>query len=113
MERRSEPRSMCADMLEVRWLGPSGKTRRLTAVLEEISPSGACLQLERPVPVGAEMRWDCPGQRFAGSVRYCIYREIGYYVGVQFHPGAKWSKRAYAPEHLLELDKLLERSQRS
>ncbi len=79
----------------------------MPAVLEEISHSGACLQLERPLPVGSEVRWDCPGQSFSGCVRYCTYREIGYYVGIQFNAEAKWSRQAYSPQHLLELDKLL------
>ncbi len=107
MERRSEPRSMCADMLDVHWRDANGKPHIMPAVLEEISHSGACLQLERPLPVGSEVRWDCPGQSFSGCVRYCTYREIGYYVGIQFNAEAKWSRQAYSPQHLLELDKLL------
>ena len=101
---------MCADILEVRWRDHKGKTVRLSAVLEEISHSGACLQLERPVAVGTEIRFDCPGQKFIGVVRYCVYREVGYYVGLKFNSGAEWSQRDYLPQHLLELDKMLERS---
>ncbi len=98
---------MCADMIEVRWRDKTGKSRSATALLEDISPSGACLQLETAVPAGVEIHWDCPNQEFVGRVRYCSYREIGYFAGVEFDPGAKWSKRAYLPRHLLDLKRLL------
>lgn len=99
---------MCADMVEVRWNeGPTGKSRRATALLEDISASGACLQLEMAVPVGVEMRWACPKHEFVGRVRYCTYREIGYFAGVEFGAGVKWSKQAYKPRHLLDLKSLL------
>jgi hypothetical protein len=52
-ERRSEVRMLCADMVDVSWKDSSGKTRRATALLEDISHSGACLQLETAVPLGA------------------------------------------------------------
>jgi hypothetical protein len=107
-ERRAEVRNMCADMVDVRWTeGTNGKSRRATALLEDISASGACLQLEIPVPVGAEMRWESPNHQFVGRVRYCTYREIGYFAGVEFDAGARWSKEAYKPRHLLDLKRLL------
>jgi hypothetical protein len=106
-ERRSEVRMLCADMLEVCWKDPTGKTRRATALLEDISASGACLQLETAVPLGAVIRWESPKQEFKGHVRYCVYREIGYFVGVEFDSTTKWSKKAYRPQHLLDLKRLL------
>ena len=101
-ERRSEVRMMCADMIEVCWkIG--GKTHRVTGLLEDISPSGACLQMEGAVPVGAEVRWHTRRQEFTGWVRYCVYREIGYFIGVEFTFRARWSKSLYQPQHLLDL----------
>jgi hypothetical protein len=101
-ERRSEVRLMCADMIQVRWKFASGKVRRATALLEDISASGACLHMETPVPRGSEIRWNAPGREFQGLVRYCVYREIGYFVGIAFRAGTKWSPQAYRPEHLFE-----------
>jgi hypothetical protein len=106
-ERRSEARSMCADMLEVVWNEKLGRSRRATALLEDICPSGACLQLETAVPLGVEIRWECERQRFVGRVRYCSYRDIGYFVGVEFDGATKWSKQAYEPQHLLDLERLV------
>jgi hypothetical protein len=101
-ERRSETRMMCADMVEVRWRDRSGKERGATAILEDISTSGACLQLELPIPLGVEIQWEAPQQRFQGYVRYCVYREIGYFVGVEFDASFKWSKKAFRPKHFLD-----------
>jgi hypothetical protein len=95
-------------MLEVRWRDPAGRMRHMPALLEDISPSGACLQLESAVPTGVEIRWDWPSQHFIGRVRYCTYREVGYFVGVEFSAPTKWSKQAYSPRHLLELQALLD-----
>jgi len=98
---------LCADMVEVSWKERSGKGRRGMALLEDISASGACLQFETSVPLGVEVHWASPKQKFTGYVRYCVYREIGYFVGVEFNSGSKWSKRAYKPQHLLDLERLM------
>ncbi|HTS66036.1 MAG TPA: PilZ domain-containing protein [Candidatus Acidoferrales bacterium] len=107
--RRSELRMMCADIVEVRWSERSGKARHATALLEDISASGACLQLEAPIASGIEIRWTTPRHEFRGYVRYCIYREIGYFVGVEFDPDSRWSKKAFTPQHLLDPQALLEK----
>ena len=82
------------------------------ALLEDISPSGACLQLETAVPLGVEMHWSSPRQELSGTVRYCVYREIGYFVGVEFEPSSKWSKRAFRPKHLLDLKQLMDHAKK-
>ena len=106
-ERRSETRMLCADMVDVRWKDRSGTEQGATAILEDISPSGACLQLELPIPVGVEVCWDSPKQKFQGWVRYCVYREIGYFAGVEFDASFKWSKKAFKPDHLLDPQSLV------
>jgi hypothetical protein len=105
-ERRSEVRMLCADMVEVCWKDHSGRKRRETGLLEDISPSGACLQLESPVPLGVSLQWESPKRQFTARVQYCVYREIGYFIGVEFDSACKWSKRAYKPQHLLDLQQL-------
>ena len=107
-ERRSEIRMLCADLVEVAWKDAAGKKRKAQAVLEDISSSGACLQLESPVPLGVLVHWRSPQKEFSGLVRYCVYREIGYYLGVEFDGGSKWSKRAFKPQHLLDLEHLMD-----
>lgn len=110
IDRRSEPRMLCADLVDVRWKDQNGKTRRTVANLEDISLSGACLQLENRVPVGAPMRISYDQGEFTGVVRYCMYKDIGWYVGVQFEPGVKWNKREFRPMHLLDPRTLIKRA---
>ena len=88
-ERRSEVRMLCADMIDVRWKARLGGEQRIMAILEDISSSGACLQVEEPIPLGVEIHWDQSPQEFQGYVRYCVYREIGYFVGVEFDASFK------------------------
>jgi len=101
-ERRIEARMMCADMVEVRWRDNAGKRRHAMALLEDIAESGACLQLETPIPEGAVVEWHSPNQEFRGIVRYCAYREIGYFAGVEFIASSKWSRKTYRPQHLFD-----------
>jgi hypothetical protein len=111
-DKRSEVRMLCADMVEVRWRDRSGYQRGTTAILEDICPSGACLQVEEPIPLGVEIRWDRCKQAFQGYARYCVYREIGYFVGVEFDASFKWSKKAFRPQHLLDLQTLVAHSKK-
>ena len=106
-ERRVEVRMLCADMIEVGWKDREGIDQRTTAILEDIATSGACLQVEAPIPVGVELHWEQPKQRFHGYVRYCVYREIGYFVGVEFDASFKWTKKAFKPQHLLDFQTLV------
>ena len=98
---------LCADMVEVCWKDQSGRKKTATGLLEDISPCGACLQMEAPVALGTAIRWRSPDREFNGNVRYCVYREIGYFVGVEFVADSRWSKKTYRPQHLLDLKKLL------
>jgi hypothetical protein len=106
-DKRSEIRMLCADVVEATWTDNDGERQQANALLEDISPSGACLQFETPVPLGVHLTWGCPKQEFVGEVRYCVYREIGYFVGVEFEAKSKWSKKAYKPQHLLDLRQLV------
>lgn len=107
-DRRSEARMLCADMVDVSWMDRQGRTRRATALLEDISRSGACLQFEVPVPLEVMVQVACANETLEGKVRYCEYREIGYFVGVEFAEGSKWDPRQFEPQHLLDLERLLD-----
>ena len=111
-ERRSEVRVLCADLVPVCWKDKQGERHSTSAILEDISVSGACLQTEVPVPRGVELRWHSPNQEFIGEVRYCEFREIGYFVGVEFDTASKWSRKSFRPRHLLDLRRLLVRAKK-
>jgi hypothetical protein len=110
LDRRSETRLMCADMVEVRWKEDSGEICKCTGLLEDISPSGACLQLDSPVALDKNLVIQYQKGRLEGSVCYCFFKDIGYWVGVQFTARNRWSKKDFRPKHLLDPRKLLART---
>ena len=109
---RAEIRMLCADMVEVCWKERSGRKYKSTALLEDISRSGMCLQFEIPVSIDTRVEVHCPGEKLAGTVRYCVYREIGYFVGIELEQSSRWSRRQFEPQHLLDLEELVMRSAR-
>jgi hypothetical protein len=111
-ERRAEARMLCADMVTVRWNDAAGHPHEDTALLEDIAPHGACLQVERALPLNTEIALVHVKARMRGAVRYCVYREIGYFVGVQFTADSEWSRSKFTPQHLLDLEQLVMQSAR-
>ena len=109
-ERRSQPRMLCADLVKIHFRDTLGRQRTKVANLEDISLTGACIQLDDPLPKETSLRIAHPKGELRGRVRYCFYREIGYFVGVEFDPGCEWSRRQYSPEHILDLRQLVSRS---
>jgi len=97
-ERRAEQRFMCSDLVKVEL---EHHDQLLVANLEDISPSGACLELNQPVPPDATVVLKCSDCQFSGKVRYCVFDRGGYQVGLRFTE-CKWSKLKYTPRHLLE-----------
>lgn len=107
-EKRACRRSLCADLVELEWKDKSGWVRTAPAILEDISPRGACLQLEYPVPVNTEAIIRHPEPwTIECRTSYCNYREIGYFVGLEFKEGSRWSRRTFRPQHLLDLVDLI------
>ena len=109
LDRRIETRMLCADLVDVKWKDQTGRTRRGVANLEDISLSGACLQVDRPVVLGTTLLIGYPSGELTGKVKYCVFREIGYFLGVEFEPGSRWSQRHFRPQHLLDPRRLVHR----
>ena len=93
-ERRAETRMLCSELVDVHWKDVTGRQVRALANLEDISGCGVCLQVDTSVPLDTIVRICHPKGEFQGSVRYCLYREFGYFLGVQFTPGCQWSRYA-------------------
>jgi len=108
--RRAETRLLCADLVDVLWKDKGGRTRRTVANLEDISISGACIQVDQPVPLQTILKMSFPKGELQGRVRYCVFREIGYFLGIEFEPGCRWSLRLFRPQHLLDPRKLAARA---
>ena len=107
--RRVETRMLCADLVDVRWKDKNGRIRRTVANLEDISLSGACVQVDNPIPLQTTLQISYPKGELQGRVCYCIYREIGYFLGIEFEPGFRWSQRSFRPQHLLDPRRLVSR----
>ena len=93
---------MCADLLRVRWKTDAGAQRNEFSTLEDISSTGACIQLEEPINPGTRLTLFYPHGRFFGRVKYCVAQGSIYLVGVEFDPGCRWSLTDFKPSHLLQ-----------
>ena len=100
-ERRSEPRYMCSELVRV--VTASDAQPGVVANLEDISPSGACVQLESAIAVDTAIEIVCSSCRLKGKVRYCRFVELGYDVGVELEPRGSWDRNRFKPEHLLDM----------
>lgn len=107
-DRRIEPRLLCADLVDIEWSDGKDRVRRTVANLEDISSFGACLQVEDEIPLRTTIRMTLMKNEYVGEVRYCVFREFGYFLGVQFEPGVKWNSRVFKPLHLFDPRRLLE-----
>lgn len=101
-ERRLDHRLLCADLVDLEWTDKNGDSQRGTALLEDISPLGLCLQMETPLPECSVVLLNLDGITTRAMVRYCKWREIGYFVGVTFAPGDRWSYERFRPRHLTD-----------
>ena len=101
---------LCADLIDVHWKDKGGRLRRTVANLEDISLSGACLQTEQALPLDTRIKMTYANGELRGRVCYCIYREIGYFLGIEFDAGMKWSIRQFRPQHLLDPRRLAARA---
>ena len=109
LDKRYEPRLLCADMVELCWKDKSGRSKKSVANLEDIALSGACLQLDVPIPLQTAVRITHAKGELAGKVKYCVFREIGYFLGIEFEAGSRWSQRHFRPQHLLDPRRLVGR----
>lgn len=101
-ERRRAPRLMCADMVFLEVETRRKRWRRVQANLEDISASGACVEVDEVIPAGVPARLVCGDFLIAATVRHCTSRETGYFVGVEFPEGQKWSRGRFWPKHLTD-----------
>ena len=99
---RHEDRELCAELVEVQWQPESEPARSEWAILEDISASGACLEIERPIPPDTLVSLRFREDGCEARVKYCKFDRINYLLGVQFEGGYRWSRRKFKPEHLIQ-----------
>lgn len=99
-EKRAHQRNLCSDIVELFWSDRLGWPHRAKAILEDISRTGACVQIDLPIPVNAELAFRLDDTGFPGKVRYCTLIGGSYFVGIEFTPGIGWSPGRPDPEHI-------------
>jgi hypothetical protein len=109
-ERRTDPRMLCAELVQVAWNDAAGHQRRRVANLEDISLTGICLQMESLVPEGTLLSMHYGDGELVGTVRYCAFRDNAYFLGIRFEEGCRWSTRHFRPEHLLDPRELVDKA---
>jgi hypothetical protein len=101
LDRRAEPRLLCADLVEIEWTDKNGDIRHCAANLEDISQSGLGLQVEQPVPLLTTVHIRHERGELVGKIKSCVLRHSGYLLGVEFEQGFRWSPGSFRPRHLM------------
>ena len=101
-QRRLEDRGLCADLVKMAWTSEPEFPRSDWAILGDISPSGACLEIEEPIPVNAVVELEFGADRCEAVVQYCKYDKVNYLLGVEFREGYRWSSNRWEPKHLIQ-----------
>jgi len=91
---------LCADVVNVHWKDSRGRTRRAVANLDDISRGGVSLQVADPVPIGTALTVTHQNGELTGKVKSCMLRHRGYYLGIEFEPGCRWSPKSFRPANL-------------
>jgi hypothetical protein len=102
---------LCSELIIVYIPAANGAVRTVVGILEEISAATACLQLEENPGIATPLRFACLNVPHAPqlecTVTSCQYEPgLGYYAGVRFAPGFRWSPSLFRPAHLLDLERL-------
>lgn len=107
-ERRTNRRLLCAELVELIWRDHTGAEIRRIANLEDISSTGLCLQLETPIHAGAQIRMKYAKNTLTGMIRYTVWRDDAFFVGVELDEKSCWSVNRFAPSHLLDPQQLMD-----
>jgi PilZ domain len=83
-DRRYERRVPKADHLVLLWCDAQGARQSMSARLFDLSPSGACLIVEKPVRVLSMVEFTHEGRHLTASVRYSKRSAEGFMIGVEF-----------------------------
>ena len=80
--RYIEPRTVLWAVAEVCWQDGAGTSYRTPATLEDTSPSGACIRVQRPFTVGSKVTVKWHRGQFSAVTRNCRRDGFGFLLGV-------------------------------
>jgi hypothetical protein len=78
-----EPRTPVMIMVEASWEDQSGTVQSTRARMENKSPGGACIRLNKHIAAGTKLRIYGRWEKFCGEARYCRKEGRDYLVGIQ------------------------------
>jgi hypothetical protein len=85
----NEPRTAMWAVAEVCWVDAAGQALRAPATLEDTSASGACVRVNTPISVGANLTIKWHREQFSGIARNCRSDGREFLLGIQRdHSGA-------------------------
>ena len=99
-DRRSEARALTAALIEV----VDEYNDASTCVLEDLSPSGACIHSDLAIRVGVPVTMKAGSVVHAGVIKHCKPTEGGFHVGIEFEGGA-WPDEIQFPIHWIRADR--------
>ncbi len=81
LDQRKETRTRCTGLVEVMTLG--FRQRILSGTLQDMSPSGLCIHLNRRLSRGTVITTIVDNELIFGSVRYTVIVPDGVRTGIQ------------------------------
>jgi len=95
-------RHWCSELVAVVNVTRRGVAESVTGNLEEIGERSALVLAECPLPVASRVHIACREHVLRGVTRSCkFHRELGYFLEIDLAPASRWSRRWFAPLHLL------------
>jgi len=70
--------------ITVAWEEQDGGAKKQAGMLEDRSRSGAGISVNKPIPVGAQVKILGKRVDLSGTVRYCRREQLKYLVGIQY-----------------------------
>lgn len=89
---RRENRQNCNAPVGIMWRDAAGDEKFMIAPMQDISKSGAGLEIVEPLPVRSfvTLRAGKLGLHGRASVRYCSSHGLKFRIGVEFTGGFRW-----------------------
>jgi hypothetical protein len=94
---------MCSELVQVVLQDGLLHPEPIIGNLEDISPSGGCIQVEEAIREGTDIEILCGGCTLRGKVERCRFVTLGYDVGISFDQKKSWVRNEFEPEHLLDI----------
>jgi hypothetical protein len=106
-KQTSLERNWCSELVSLISTNRSGMSESMPGNLEEIGQASALVLTECAIPTGTRVHIACRAHVLRGNTKTCEYDSaLGYFVEIELAPASRWSRRWFAPQHLMPLQEL-------